>query len=227
MIEERNTDRAYNYVIDKIKTSEWTPNTKILSENELANELNLSRVSVREAYEKLDALGLIVRKKGSGTFINNMYDEENFDVKAPVLLMKDSDILELLKFRKFFEFGNIRMYIDRFDSKDLILLQNKVDIMEHTKSHADFAEADFEFHDIIAKGTANQLVMRINIIMMRIFEEHQLVLNKRIGPKVGLEYHSQILKAISTKDKELASLLILRHIDAAIEDFKKTSTDLF
>lgn len=226
MSEEKPTDRVYNYVINKIKLQEWTPDTKIMSENELAQELKVSRVSVRQAYEKLNALGLIVKKQGSGTFINNINNDLGFNVKAPVLLVDDNDMLDLLTFRKYFEFGNIRMFINKENSHSLEMLEEKVSIMELTKSHAEFAEADFEFHNIIANGTANPIVVRMNIIMMSILEEHQLVLNERIGPKVGLEFHRQILDAIKKKDSDLASLLMLRHIDAAIHDFKSTSLTL-
>ncbi len=135
-------------------------------------------------------------------------------------------MLDLLKFRKYFEFGNIRMFVHRCSDQDLIDLEDKVLAMESTDSHGDFAEADFEFHSIIANGTDNPIVLRVHAIMMSILKEQQHVLNERIGPKVGIEYHRQILVAIQKKDTELASLLMSRHIDAAIEDFIHTSASL-
>lgn len=217
------SDKVYNYVMNNIRSSEWTPDTKIMSENEMSEALSVSRVAVRQAFEKLDALGLITKKRGSGTYINSFDDVKHFGSKTPVLTIDDEDMLSLLNFRKFFEYGSIHLFVDRCTEAELGQLEEKVILMNDTDDPVVFSEADFEFHSIIAYGTHNPIVVKVNEIMMDIFEGHQLLLNKRIGPGIGLEYHDLILKAIMAKDSELASILMLRHIEAAINEFERTS----
>ncbi len=79
----------------------------------------------------------------------------------------------------------------------------------------------FLFHSMIAEGTNNPVVIRVNDILLSILEEQQLVLNKKIGSKIGKEFHRQILDAIAIRDSELASLLMLRHIDSAIKKLEE------
>ena len=59
---------------------------------------------------------------------------------------------------------------------------------------------------------------------MDILIKHQEALYTEIGPKVGLDYHERLLRFIREKDKELAALLMMRHIEAAIKDLKEVTS---
>ena len=54
---------------NKIETSMWMPGYCIPSERNLAEEYNLSRMTVRQALGELVQKGLLVREKGRGTFV--------------------------------------------------------------------------------------------------------------------------------------------------------------
>ena len=62
---------ATDVVIDKIKSlllaKELKPGDLIPPENELANAMNVSRGSVREAMKVLSAFGIVEIKRGNGT----------------------------------------------------------------------------------------------------------------------------------------------------------------
>ena len=47
------------------------PGEKLLPERELALQFEVSRPSLREAIQKLEAKGLVTRKQGGGTFVCN------------------------------------------------------------------------------------------------------------------------------------------------------------
>ena len=53
----------------RINTGIYAPGSKLPSESDLANELNVSRASIREALAELDAKGLLWRRHGVGTFV--------------------------------------------------------------------------------------------------------------------------------------------------------------
>lgn len=53
----------------KIMTGEWAPNQLVLSENELAAEYNISRMTARTAITHLVGAGLLYRIHGKGTFV--------------------------------------------------------------------------------------------------------------------------------------------------------------
>ena len=70
-------------------------NLKLPSEESLAKQLNTSRVTVREGLRSLENEGLIIRKHGVGTFINNS------DNRFSSGMEKITDITNIIKKRGF------------------------------------------------------------------------------------------------------------------------------
>lgn len=56
---------------EKISNQEWKTNFKLDSEIELADQLDLSRGTVRKAVEELISEGLLIRSHGRGTFVSD------------------------------------------------------------------------------------------------------------------------------------------------------------
>lgn len=57
------------YIEKKIIDEKWVPDTKIPSENELVDKLNVSRMTINRALRELTAEGQLVRLQGVGTFV--------------------------------------------------------------------------------------------------------------------------------------------------------------
>ena len=55
---------------EKIKSGDWTENSRIPSENELSREYGLSRMTVRSVILRLAQEGLLYRVPGKGTFVS-------------------------------------------------------------------------------------------------------------------------------------------------------------
>ncbi len=63
------TEQTKLYIKKRILNNEFADG-RIPSETELANELGVSRTTVRDALSKLESEGAIIRKQGAGTFVN-------------------------------------------------------------------------------------------------------------------------------------------------------------
>ena len=48
---------------------EWKPGDRLPSENELADMFNVSRITIRQALQKLSVLGLVKTRFGEGSFV--------------------------------------------------------------------------------------------------------------------------------------------------------------
>ena len=64
-------DQVYQQMKDQIVNGEWKAGDRLPSENELAEQFGVSRVTVRGALQKLAALGLIETKLGDGSYVGN------------------------------------------------------------------------------------------------------------------------------------------------------------
>lgn len=66
----------YEQLVDKIKRGDWRPNTKLPSENELVEQYQTSRETIRKALNLLSQNGYIQKMKGKGSFV---LDVSRFD----------------------------------------------------------------------------------------------------------------------------------------------------
>jgi len=55
---------------EKILSGEWKPGDRVTSENEIAAQYNVSRVTARQAIEQLVAKNMLYRRPGKGTFVS-------------------------------------------------------------------------------------------------------------------------------------------------------------
>ena len=70
------TEQVKTHLKQRIVASEFEAG-RIPSEADLANELSVSRNTIRDALSRLEMEGFVVRRQGAGTFVNQ-----------PVLLIK-------------------------------------------------------------------------------------------------------------------------------------------
>ncbi len=63
------TSQVYRYLKERLIEEQFPSGHMLPSENKLAKKLNVSRVSLRQALQRLDLEGYIERKRGLGTFV--------------------------------------------------------------------------------------------------------------------------------------------------------------
>ena len=61
--------RIKNTIHDKVRRGEWPPGALIPSENQLAADLNVSRMTINRPFRELTAEGILKRVHGLGTFV--------------------------------------------------------------------------------------------------------------------------------------------------------------
>jgi GntR family histidine utilization transcriptional repressor len=57
------------HICQKIESGEWQQHAKVPSENELAEQFSVSRMTARRSLQELTEQGLLIRSQGSGTFV--------------------------------------------------------------------------------------------------------------------------------------------------------------
>ncbi len=62
---------------ERIREGDYPPGQRMPSENELSDEFGVSRATVRTVLAKLAVEGLIIRKQGDGTYVNERIKEGN------------------------------------------------------------------------------------------------------------------------------------------------------
>lgn len=221
---EKNSEKVFVYLKDKIMEGYWKEGERITPEISLATELQISRNSVREAIEKLVGLGILEKMKGKGTFVKKRDCGLSFNEFLRDSIILKSDYLEILDFRKGFEVRNIELFIDNSMENDIKELEYSYEKMLEKKNIGEeFSYYDAMFHNTIAKGTKNSIIIKISEILSNLMVQHQKNLNDMLGYEKGISEHKLILDAIKNKDKELAVLYCKRHVERTIKDVEQLS----
>ncbi|EOD00971.1 FadR/GntR family transcriptional regulator [Caldisalinibacter kiritimatiensis] len=216
------SDMVFKKIEERIINGDWPPGTKIMSEPQLAKQLNVSRMSVREAIEKMVALGILTKKQGEGTFVNKLGPSIYFNRLIPMITLDLDNYLEILEFRLITEVENARLCAQRHTPENIHELENCYNrMLEFKNDNQKFAESDMDFHLKIAECTQNSIITKVNIILKNLLEYHQKLLYKSLGPEGGIKDHRMILDAIKNKDSELSAIFMKRHIERTIQDIKK------
>lgn len=179
---------------------------KLLPERELAKEFGVSRPSLREAVQKLEAKGLVVRKQGGGTFVSEKILGGLSDPLFDLMSKNIDSQFDLLEFRLGVE-GMAAYYAAmRGTPEDLDDIQAKYDNIGLAQIENDFrteAEAVFDFFMSICSASHNVVILHLVRSMASLFidnlEQNISVLANRpdMFDRIG-DYRKKLLNAISS-----------------------------
>lgn len=208
---------VFEQIRQAIMNGEWAAGTKIPSENELSKMFSVSRISIREALQKLVTLGILETRRGEGTYIKQLTNGLYMNSLIPMLILEKPGVMEILEFRKIFEVESAGLAALRADEEDINNLQVILDEMYKSKENIKKHSADdLNFHFEIAKMTKNPIIVKVNYILKDILASVLQDIVTALGCSRGIFYHKKIFDAIKMHDSQLAKQLMGEHIDNTI-----------
>lgn len=211
-------EQVVEYIKENIKKQLWNPGEKIPSEPSLAQQLNMSRMSVREGIEVLANNGILRKKKGSGTYVNEITPTVNFNNIFPSVELEANGYIEILEARMGLE--PIALELSMKNNSDSLKyeLENILLKMKETISEKNFIDYDMEFHQTIAKYSENRLLINIINIMGIMLKLHKKGYEYNyIDNSIRIEEHEIIVDAILRNEIEVAKIYLHNHLKKAIE----------
>ncbi len=188
------------------------------TEQVIADEIGVSRASVREAMAALELAGIVERKAGHGTIVISNLSVSK--AQAIRLLQENSGSVEAAEARSVIEPGIAILACERMTPGDFVVLESFVSNMQAASQRKDidaYIESDFNFHSYLAKCSKNPVLettMDQYLLLMR----HQLW--KFIKSKCldyegeSIQIHMDILKALKKKDPSEITRQFKLHFDA-------------
>ncbi|MDO4487821.1 MAG: FadR/GntR family transcriptional regulator [Eubacteriales bacterium] len=220
---EKVSDMIYRQLLDMIKSGEWKPGFKLPSENKLCGMFNVSRISVRTALQKLEAVGLIEVKNGEGAFVKSTDIETVLVKMAETVTLSPEDVIDILLFRKVIEKACIEEMALKPASEKVAELENCLMEMKHFGESGDIAEYsawDAKFHRIIIECSGNRVMVSVYNLLFDSLYEHLYTMNKSLGVELGLPYHEEMLEAIKAGDPIKAGDCVERSIESSVKNMR-------
>ena len=94
------SQQVFDQLREQILAGDWKPGDKLPSENELAAQFGVSRVTVRNALQKLSGLGLLETHFGEGSFVRGAGAEAALNQLVPLLYLGRETLRDILTFRR-------------------------------------------------------------------------------------------------------------------------------
>ena len=216
---------AYEVVAERIRRAihigAYLPGDKLPPERMMAQQLGVSRTTVREAIRVLEGEGYVISRRGAHGGILVLDQVENEERIRPLLAEKLPEIEEIFDYRTAVEGAAARLAADRRTDEDLAILQRAYDVMAADRETRRFRAADNAFHLAIADAARNRL-MRQAIEDAR---AEMWVPIDRLISKVFLtanRHHMQILDAIRARNPDAAQRAVVDHLETARRDLRRS-----
>lgn len=204
-------------VFEQLKTllvqGQWKPGEKLPSENKLAQMFGVSRITVRQALQKLNVLGLVETRLGEGSFVRESDLSDSMNALLPAVMLSQNTLPQVEEFREMIEVESARLAVLRAKSEDLEELKGIFRRMQDSEGQpAAFGSADLDFHMKLGRMTQNVLVMKTQDILYGTLLEARDDIVERMGYKPGLYYHAKLLEAVEKKDELGARQIMKEHL---------------
>ena len=195
------------------------PGQKLPPERELAKQFDVSRPSLREAIQKLEAKGLVYRRQGGGTYVHNKLQNALVDPLFELISANPETQFDLLEFRHALE--GISAYYAALRGTEADFNQIK-SFYELTKTQAqstisDQVDALYQFYLAIAEASHNLVIVHLIQGMAALIKKNieQNIEVMSVKPEIlpNLDKHrDSLMVAILARDPESARLASHHHL---------------
>ncbi|MEQ5775008.1 FadR family transcriptional regulator [Thalassospira sp. NFXS8] len=210
---ESAPERATREIRKLIKTRALQTGDSLPSQRILAQELHISRASLREALATLEALGLIRVQAGKGVFVTDPQDGTPRDARST------RHAAQVYQFRLAIEPYVAGLAAQARTNIHLSDLQNSIEEMRQAFLDDNLfqaAKADTEFHNILLHAADNPLFAKaMHPTAQSIHENQMLPFANAAAIQAPLQEHEQVLRFVRERNPSRARDAMHFHVLSA------------
>ncbi len=212
---EMLADNIAQRIIDMIEVeNRFSVGDKLPNENDLAQELGVSRSTLREAVKILTTSGILEIKRGKGTFVtsNTIINSRDFSDIA-------SGLDDLFEMRLMFEPDCAYLAAERATDEEIeIICRYGEEIEKKILSGEDRTVEEQKFHESIANATHNSFVKQFMPIIFNAIKKGVVVLTQdQDVSEDNLNDDRLIMEFLKKRNPEGARTAMRLHIIHAME----------
>ena len=202
---------VYSILRDAIVSGRYPPGAR-LNESQLARELSISRIPIREALMQLQEHGLVMNHERRGMFVTELSDE---------------DVQRINSLRVVLEAEALRLCRRRMTKSVAARLTELVVAMENWEetSEIDAADVDLEFHRTIWNAAGNdQLTKTLDSLSTVLFAHTALENVSQDIMAWRLNHHRALLDVVLGLSDTPAEMAVIDHLRTHYKDPERFSS---
>ena len=162
-----------NYLAERIKLGEYSVNTRIPSEKQLAEQFSVARSTVREALKVLQFIGVLSSSQGSGYRVADDMSNALSSTMQIFLASLGYTCKSISEIREALELKSVALIQENGVSEE------EIDYLEELVNNMgtadDISDIDIKFHKFIAKISRNPIIETITNALSSISESYILI----------------------------------------------------
>lgn len=201
--------QAYVRVIDHIKQDirmgRLTTGSRLPPERTLAEQLNVSRNSVREALHILEVMGITVSTQGAGHFISGNFETSLAETMSIMFLLNQLTFEEVSQLRYALEKQAFALAMERATPEDLEELRSINTRMEQDIGEEENVMLDQQLHYTLARIADNILIIEIlhalsGVMKRFITDLRRDIMTDGTRREMLADSHRRLVECMHTKD---------------------------
>ena len=211
-------DLVIEQIKEMVRSGQLHQGDKLPNQNELAEQLGVSRPSLREAMNYLKRLGIIDQGPGVGTVL--LLEHPDIWVEYPDApgLSDVQAMQELTEARRLIETQIVELAAKRMSAREIASLASSIKRMRRFIDKDDiqgYLSEDVSFHCQLANSTRNRYIMHMFITIMSLMEQFIKIAFNSSQELIenSFEHHRAIVEALQAGDRERAVAEMQRHIE--------------
>lgn len=191
-------EEAYRHVLKGIRTGRLPPGTRLIPED-IANEIGMSRMPVREAFRRLSTEGLVLIRPNRGCVVAGLTVDE---------------MVEVFEIRSVLEGLAVRLAMPRLDAEAFAELDRLLSRMGlDGRGDHDWVTRHREFHEYLCSFSQRPKLMRqIAGLHVTIEPYVRIWLHHADKPLSAEEEHRVLIDALRSGDAAAAEAAMRKHI---------------
>ncbi|MDR1800269.1 MAG: FadR family transcriptional regulator [Lachnospiraceae bacterium] len=219
---KRISEDIVDEIVSKIRTGSLKVGEKLPPERVLADELGVSRTSLREAMRTLENMGYIRSVVGGGNYVNAISIEHILSPFSALIAQDKTLAADIIQVRQYMEVHMAFLAAKKATKEQISRIYGAVlDMEAEIEEGGSGIIGDNAFHLEIAKTSQNKGFILITELLYELLSESRMATLAIPGqPEKTIDDHMAIFEAIKSGDPKAAQVAMKEHLEKAYENLR-------
>jgi GntR family transcriptional repressor for pyruvate dehydrogenase complex len=213
------SDRLALRIKEMIQAGDYRLGDRLPAIMEMARSFGVGHPTVREALTKLEAVGVVEIRHGSGVYVSRSDDALLLASPGYAPVVTQKLLADLIRCRMPLEEQSVAEAVPHLSARHLKEMRRLLTAAEeHLDDDAVLNRVNMAFHRQIAVASGNSVLLQLLDVLREMFNHEQLMILDIFGSRLrDHQGHLAILDALERRDEALAVSRMRKHLQAVLD----------
>ena len=227
VLKQSLSDSLAQRIRGMIQRGDYTQGDRLPPIMEMARRFGVGHPTIREALKKLETMGIVEIRHGSGVYVTRSDDVLVLASPGYSGTVTKKLLLDLIHTRIPLEIHSVSQAIKNATLEDLVELRRTLTTAGQNLGNDDVLnEVNMSFHRQIARASGNTVLTQLLDVLHDLFtEEQRLILGIFGSRERDHQEHLGILEALELRDEKLAVERMREHLEGVADSIERWSPE--